>query len=239
MTLSRRAPRSALLLLLLWSGCVTNQVERTLERELPQAIGPADRYDVEIEGLRARTGEARRVTIVGERVRPKEAPVLERIEMELQGIRYDEDAKRLERVESARATARVLPGDLAAFLEAHRSVQDVSVALQGPDAATLRVRPELGGLQLPAGVDVEVTGRLVARDGHVHFDVARVRAAGLNLGGAVARRLSEAINPVVDLSGTPARLQVTRVRVEDGAVHLDATGDLTGFSLEQHTQGPP
>ena len=217
----------------LFAGCnpVEGLVERGIEAELPEAIGPADRYDVDVTGLQTSTGEADHVTVLGERVRPEGAPVLDRLDLDLRGVRYDRDAKRIDRVESARATARVLPADLAPFLDAHRNVRGPAVTLRPPDGATLRFRPEIGGLAVPEGVAVEMTGRLVAEDGRVRFDVAEVRAAGLNLGGAVARRLSEAINPVVDLTDTDVSLRVTGVRVEAGAVIVEATGDLDGLSL--------
>lgn len=226
---------SFVLVLLLCAGCVpsTGQVERGLERELAQLLGPADRYDVEIDGLRARSGEAERVTVVGERVRAEGAPVIERLELDLRGVVYDRDEERLERVESARGTVQITGPDLAAFLGAYRNVRDAEVTLREPDGATIRVRPEFGGVALPRGVAAEVTGRLEAADGRVHFAVSEVEAAGFDLGSAAARRLSEAINPLVDLSDVAAGLRVTDVRVEDGVVRLDAAGDITGLRLRK------
>ncbi|HLT46069.1 MAG TPA: DUF2993 domain-containing protein [Rubricoccaceae bacterium] len=226
--------RSPFLLLALAfaSGCnpVESLVEREIERELPGVIGPADGYEVDVAGLRTSTGEAERVTVLGRRVRPAGAPVLDRLDLELLGVRYDRDARRLDRVEHARATARVLPADLAPFLDTHRNVRDPAITLRPPDGATLRFRPEAGGFAVPEGVAVEMTGRLVAEAGRVRFDVSEVRAAGIDLGATVARRLSEAIDPIVDLTDTRARLQVTAVRVEAGAVVAEATGDLSGLS---------
>lgn len=224
-----------LLPFLLWTGCVpsTGQIERGLERELPKLLGPADRYDVEIEGLRARSGEAERVTAVGERVRLEEAPVVDRLDVELLGVTYDRGEDRLERVERARATARITPLDLADFLEAHRNVREASVTLDAPNRATIRLRPEVGGIALPRGVTVEVTGRLEPDGRRLRFEVSDVEAAGVNLGRAAASGLSDLVNPLVDLSGTPADLRVTDVRVENGVLRLDATGNPTGLRLRQ------
>jgi hypothetical protein len=228
-------PRPLVLLLLALSaaGCnpVEAYVERGIEQELPRVLGPADRYDVDITGLRTSTGEAERVTVLGERVRPAEAPALYHLALALHGVRYDRDARRLDHVERAHATARVLPADLAPFLDAHRNVHGAAITLRPPDGATLRFRPELGGLSLPAGVAVEMTGRLVAAEGRVRFDVSEVRAGGVGLGSAVARRLSAEINPVVDLTRTDVALRVTAVRVEPAAVVVEATGDPSGLRL--------
>lgn len=229
--------RPSLLLFLLafifGMGCnpIEGFVERGIEQALPGVIGPADRYAVDIEGLRTSTGEAERVAVHGERVHPERAPVLDRIDLELHGVRYDQDAERLDRVERAEATARVLPSDITAYLEAHRNVREAALTLRPPNGATLRLRPEIGGLTVPEGVAVEMTGRLVVEEGRVGFAVSEVRAGGLNLGRTVARRLSEAINPLVDLTATDVALRVTAVRVEDGAVRVEATGDPSGLRL--------
>ncbi len=233
MPLARLLP--LLFLFTLWTGCIpsTGQVEHGLERELQKLIGPADRYDVQIEGLRARSGEAERVVAVGEGVRPEDAPVVDRFELDLHGVTYDRGEKRLERVDSARATARITALDLEAFLETKENVRDASITLREPDEATIRVRPELGGFALPRGLVAAVTGRLEAEDGRVHFVISDIEAAGLDLGSAATRRLSDLINPLIDLSDMEVRLQVTSVRVENGAVLLDATGDLSGLRLRR------
>jgi hypothetical protein len=231
----RRSPLWLLLSSLLFTGCVpsTGQIERGLEAELPKLLGPADRYDVEIEGLRARSGEASRVTAVGERVRLREAPVVDRLDVELLGVKYDRGEDRLERVERASATARITPLDLADFLEAHRNVREAAVTFAAPNRATIRLRPEVGGIALPRGVTVEVTGRLEPAGRRLHVEVTDVSAAGVSLGRAAASGLADLVNPLVDLSDSPADLRVTDVRVEDGVLRLDATGNPTGLRLRQ------
>lgn len=214
------------------SGCsLSGQVEAGIERALPAAIGPAERYDVEVEGLRARAGEAERVAVVGLRVQPEGAPTLDRLDLDLRGVRYDRGSERLERVESARATVRLLPADLDAFLSTQDGIREATVRLREPDSATVRLRPAIGDLALPPGVAVEVRGRLRAENGALRLDVDELRAAGFDLGQTLARELSERINPVVDLSDLEPTLRVVDVRVEDGAVWLEATGDLTGLRL--------
>lgn len=224
---------AALLSLLALAGCnpVDGLVERGLEARLPEVIGPADHYAVDVVGLDLGSGEAERVTVVGERVRPADAPVLDRLDLVLSGVRYDQEAERLDRVDDARGTVRVRAADLTAFLDAHRHVRGASLTLRPPDGATLRFRPEAGGYALPEGVAVELAGRLVAEGGHVRFDVEAVRAAGLNLGRTVAARLDREINPVVDLTGGRMRLSVTGLAVETDAVVLTAMGDLAGVTL--------
>lgn len=226
--------RPALLVLAVaLAGCdVTGRVEQEIEAALVEAVGPAESYDVTVEGLSLGSGEAERVMALGRRVRPEEGPVIDRLDLVLRGVRYDRGERRLERVESARGTVRLEPADLAAFLETREGVREASVALEAPDRATIRVRPDLGGVSLPAGAAAEVSGRLVGAGSEVRFEVDAVRALGLDLGGAVARRLSDAINPLADLARTRPALDVTDVRVEGGAVVVEATGDLTGLRVD-------
>ncbi len=214
------------LLLTVWAGCApsTGQVERGIERELPRLVGPADEYDVDITGLRARAGEADRVTAVGERVRPTNAPVLDRIDVELRDVKYDRGEERIERLGSAVATARITQTDLEAFLENHRNVQDVSVDLRQPQEIVIRARPAFEGVEFPSGFNVVMRGTLVGEDGRVNFVVSDVRAAGVTVGPSGAQRISRAINPIVDFSAMPVPLHVREVRVQDNTLRVTATG---------------
>lgn len=224
--------RLALLFALVASGCdLSGRVEAEIARGLPRAIGPADAYEVTVEGLRASAGEAERVAIVGTRVRRTGAPVLDRLDLELTGVRYDRGERVLEEVESARATVRVRPTDLAAFLGARRGVRTASVALAPPDRLTLRLRPEAGGLVLPGGVAAEVEGRLGAEAGAVRFEVESVRAGGVGLGRLGARAVRDLVNPVLDLTAERPALEVVGVRAEADALVLEARADLDGVAL--------
>ncbi|PAP75315.1 LmeA family phospholipid-binding protein [Rubrivirga marina] len=214
------------------TGCdVSGRVEAEIEAALPAALGPAARYDAEVEGLALRDASAETVRVVGERVAREDAPVIDRLDVELRGVTFDRSERRLTRVDGARATARLLPADLAAYLGTQRGIADADVVLAAPDRASIRVRGEFEGLRIPVGA--EVRGRLAASDGRVRLDVESVRAAGIGLGGTIARRVDQQINPVVDLTDEDLELRVTDVRVEGGALVVEATGDLTGLSLRR------
>ena len=73
----------------------------------------------------------------------------------------------------------------------------------------------------------------VARGGVVDLEVESVRAAGIGLGGTLARAVSQQINPVVDLTDEDLPLRVTSVRVAEGALVMEATGDPTGMELRR------
>ena len=220
------------LLALVASGCsVSGRVESEIEAALPAALGPADRYDATVEGVRLGSGTAERITIVGERVARQDAPVVDRLDVELRGVRYDRRTKQITGAESAQATARVLAGDLGDYLARQRGVGDARVTLQAPDRAVVRVEGEVRGVRLP--VAAEVRGRLTADEGTVRLEVESVRAGRLGLGAAVARELDEQINPVVDLTDESLALRVTDVEVVGDVLVLTTTGDVTGLRLRR------
>ena len=228
-------PALAVFILLVLGGVacnpVTSAAEREVERALTDAFGPADRYDVQIEGLNVRAGTARRVTIVGERVRPDGSPVLNRLDAVLEGVRFDRDGSRLERADRADLTVSVLPNDLAAFLEASGRVEDARVTLEPPRSLTLQVRPDLGAIPLPPGATVRVEGTVEGEGARVRLNVDRVEAAGIGLGGAAASMLEDQVNPLLDLSESGG-LEVTDVRVEGGALRFEAPGPLTDVRFD-------
>ena len=227
-----RVPIFLVLLAVVAGGCsVSGRVESEIEGALPAALGPADSYDATVGGVDLGAGTADRISIVGERVAREDAPVVDRLTVELRGVRYDRKTKRIDGAQSARATARVLPLDLADYLARQRGVGDARITLAAPDRATVRVQGEVQGVRLP--VAAEVTGRLEAQGGTVRLVVDDVRAAGIGLGGGIARRLEERINPVIDLTDEALALRVTGVRVEGGELVLEAEGDVAGLRLRR------
>lgn len=217
----------------LLGGCTpTSLVEQGIERELPKYVGPAERYDVEIEGFSAKAGTAESVVAVGERVRPEGAPVIDRIALDLQGVVYDKSTERLSQVESAQLTAVIKTPDLATFLETYRNVQEAEVFLRSPNEATLSIRPQVGNYSVPPGITVDVTGELVGEGTQLRFEVSEVSAAGIDLSAIAATSLSNAVNPLADLENLPIRVEVTSVMVAGESIGLEVTGDPSSFALQ-------
>ncbi|MGC1309442.1 MAG: DUF2993 domain-containing protein [Phormidesmis sp.] len=216
----------------LMGGCSpANLVAQGIERELPKYVGPADSYDVKIDGLTVQSGSAESVIAVGERVRPDGAPVIDRLELDLQGVVYDKDANKLSQVNAARLTAVIKTDDLDEFLEAYRNVRSAEVMLRSPNTATIRVQPEIGGFALPAGTTVDVTGQLIGQQDQLRFDVSEVSAAGFDLSAIAAPRLSDVINPLADLQNLPIPVEITSVMVAGETIGLEVVGDPSSFSM--------
>ncbi|MBE9059713.1 DUF2993 domain-containing protein [cf. Phormidesmis sp. LEGE 11477] len=205
-------------------------VEQGIERELPKYVGPAERYDVKIEGFDASKGSADSVVAVGERVRPEGAPVIDRLALNLTGVVYDKQAERLSRVDNVSLTAVVKTPDLSDFLETYRNVREAEVTLQAPDRAMLRIRPQIDQFALPSGITVDVGGELVGRDTQLRFEVDSVSAAGIDVSAIAASRLSDAINPLADLKDLPVDVEIASVVAAGESIGMEVIGDPASFS---------
>lgn len=207
------------------AGCGSreSQVERAVERELPRIIGPAESYEVGVQGIRGAAG-AGLVTVRGTRVRPAGSPTLDRISIRLVNVLYNPDCTGVQSIAGVEGRVGVVAADIAAFLEGNRNLQNVEVTLQPPNVAVVRAQPEIPQLQLPAGTVIEATGTLGGVGPLVNYEVSQVSAAGLTLSDPAPGLLSDAINPVIDLSGMPLMLQFGELQVDGGMLIADVTG---------------
>lgn len=206
-------------------------VEQGIENELPKYVGPAESYNVKIDGLKVTSGSADSVVAVGERVKPDGAPVIDRLALDLKGVVYSREQDRLSKVDSAKLTAVIKSYDLADFLESDRNVRSAEVLLRSPNRATLRLQPNLGSFALPQGITVDVAGELVGEDTQLRFEIDEVSAAGLDLSSMVARRLSDLVNPLADLEDLPVSVEITSVVVAGESIGLEVVGDPSSFSM--------
>jgi hypothetical protein len=220
------------------TGCaapVERRVERALERQLPQVLGPAQEYRVDVQGLRL-SGSMRRITAAGRRVVPavpRSAPVMDRLEVDLRDVVYSRERRRLERVGAARVRARLTAADIHAFLQAQRGLEVASLELREPDHFLLHARP-IGdnaaaaqeGSVKPGAFMAE--GRLVPAGPQVNFQVSAVRvlpeqhaadAGALPPPQWSALELSQRLSPLMDVSDLPLmQLAALRLRVMDVGV---------------------
>ena len=103
--------------------------------------------------------------------------------------------------------------------------------LRSPNEATIRLRPQIGGLALPQGITVDVSGELVGQATQLRFEVNEVGAAGMDLSGIAARRLSDIINPLADLENLPVDVEITSVIAAGETIGLEVVGDPVSFEL--------
>jgi LmeA-like phospholipid-binding len=236
-----RAVRGALALGLLlplptMAGCGgTNpfrSVERSIREQLPQLIGPADRYEVTVSRSSGSliAGRIPWINIHSRNVRAIEGLTLDELDVRLEGVRFSRASRAVQEIGMTRFDARVSAPSVVRFIH-HRSpnLRDVQVAFTG-QGVRVHATPSLVGI----GVPLEVEGRPSLRgSAAIDFSASRVAVLRLGLPEFAVRRLEERINPLVDLRTMPFPVHLTAVRVEDDRAVISGTATLDPARLKR------
>ncbi len=199
------------------------RAEAALREALLRVVGPAESYDVRVSGASVDGSRFERVRFVGRRIARAGAPVLDRLELDLQGVVVDRAAKSLTAVAGARIELQLKGADLAAFLG--RWLADPAVTLTAPDRIAMVGTPRIGAIALAGAGAAELQGRLVASGSQLFLTIERIRV-GRGEAPPLARVVVErAINPIFDVSGAPLPAQLDTVEVgSDDTIRIAASG---------------
>ena len=161
--------------------------------------------------------------------------MIDHADVSLRDVRFDRTEKRVESIGAVDALARVLPRDIASFLDERPGLDAVDVQFYGNGEIVVRAQPSVAGFTLPAGVRVSMRGYLVPDGPRLKLEISDLRAAGFAVGLLPQAALQVLVNPIVDLSSLPAPTQIARVRVEGEALVIEASGvsDLTAHLQRQ------
>ncbi len=229
----RRSTALALPLCLLGAGCGVGQSPQTIVAHkiadaLPQAIGPASHYDVQVSGdaLGLARGRARGVLIRGQDVRLTPAVTLDALTLNTRDIVFDAKSRQVQSIGSALFAASMGQAHLTEYLLQVRP--DLSVTLGASDLqATLPVA--VG----PVHTTVSVRGTLVpAAPGASALDFVadRARVGLLPVPAFAVNAALAAVNPVLDLSRAKVPIGVQSADVESGQLTIRGTAQLDALS---------
>jgi len=216
----------AVVALLAATACSTyldSRAEAALREALVRVVGPAESYDVRVSGASVDGSRFDRVRFVGRRIARPDSPVLDRLELDLQGVVVDRPAKSLTAVAAARVELQLKGADLAAFLG--RWLGEPAVTLTAPDRITIVGTPRIGGVALGGAGSAELQGRLVVGGSQLWLAIDRIRL-GRGEAPPLARVVVErAINPIFDVAEAPlpARLDAVEVGADD-TIRIAASG---------------
>jgi hypothetical protein len=199
-------------------------VERAVEQEMAQRIGPAERYRARVSrsGANLVAGRIPWIEIEGRNVRLEEGLTLAELHVRLDAVRFDRGSRTMTGMERGAFAAAFAPEALtAAIRQRGPQLRDVRVRLRN-DQVVVDATPALLGI----GVPVQVEGRPVLRDAtRIDFDVSRLAVLRLGLPAFALRRLEEGINPIVDLAAMPLPVRAAEVRVAGD--RLRVAGEVT------------
>jgi hypothetical protein len=199
------------------------RAEAALRDALLRVVGPAESYDVRVSGASLDGSRFERVRFVGRRIARPDAPVLDRLELDLQDVVVDRGAKSLAAVAATRVALQLKGTDLAVFLR--RWLGEPQITLAPPDRIAVVGTPRVGGIALGGAGGAELQGRLVGAGTQLFLTIDRIRL-GPGEAPPLARVIVErAINPIFDVAEAPlpARLDAVEVGADD-TIRIAASG---------------
>lgn len=200
------------------------RAERALREALVRVVGPAESYDVHVSGASLDGSRFERVRFVGRRIARADAPVLDRLELDLQGVVVDRRDKALAAVAATRAELQLRGADLAEYLRRSAWIADPSVVFSAPDRVAIAGTPRLAGIALAIGDGAEFQGRLFASGAQLRVAVDRVRIGTADAAPLLRALLERAINPLVDVSAYPLPARIDAVEAADDRLRIAASG---------------
>ena len=212
---------------LLLASCATyvaGRAESALRGAMPRVIGPADHYEATVRGASADASHFDKVHVVGNRVQRPHTPVIDRFEVDLQDVTFDLPSKQVSGIGSARAAVYVKAVDLTAYLEQQRWIARPSVQLLPPDRLEVSGFFKVLGVDLAAGAPATFKGRLVTSGSQLRVAVDSLSLGDREAPGLLKGLVATAVNPLFDLAAYAVPSTVERVRVQDDAILLEASG---------------
>lgn len=214
----------ALFLLAACSTYLDSRAEAALRDALVRVVGPAESYDVRVTGANADATRFERVRFIGRRIARADAPVVDRLELDLQGVVVDRREKALTVVGATHAELRLRGADLADYLRRSGWIAEASVVFSAPDRIAIAGTPRLAGIALAIGDGAEFEGRLFASGSQLRVGVDRVRIGPSTAAPLLRAVIERAINPLLDVSAYPLPAQIDAVDAGDDGLRIVASG---------------
>ena len=214
------------------AGCtgrlVSHAVENEIEACLPNLIGPAQSYKVEVHGPAGKMlrGRIRQLVVYGKGVWAMPDLCLDALEVRMKDVVADPGSMALESIGEVAFETTILEKSLNEHL-AHSRADGLRVELLDGRVIAL-ARPKVLGIP----TNVRLTGSLAAREDKLDFLVDRFEVAGINTPSVAAKILEDRINPVISLKLAGFSLELTSAKVMPGAVRITGTAHPSGKTWE-------
>lgn len=216
------------------TGCghpVQETAAHKIANLLPSLLGPADHYEVQVDGdpFALARGRARAVHIQGLRVRLSPALTVETLSADATDVSFDRDTRRLDHIGRAVFSATLTQEQLAAYLGRTKSLlPGLVVTLRQTD-----VEAHIPVTVLGLHTTVFLAGRLAPDAGdpsRLDFVADGAQVGVVPLPAGLANIALDQLNPVVALTGLKVPLSVTGASVSGSRLTLSGTADLNGLA---------
>ncbi len=214
-------------------GC-GNPVQETAAHKiadaLPAALGPAARYDVQVDGdpLALSRGRARAVHLQGRDVRLSPSLTLDTLDADVRDVSFDAKTRRLSHVGGTAFRATLSQANLDRYLASSKPRLPGLVISLLPDQVAAQIPVSFLGVRSVAALSGTLSPN-PADPQKLDFRTRGAQVGSLPLPAGLVNLAVSALNPVVDLSGLQAPLTVSEAHVVGSRLTLSGTADLTGL----------
>ena len=197
---------------------------------LPTVLGPAVRYDVQVDGdpFALARGRARAVHVQGVGVQVSPNLTLDTLTADVQDVSFDTKTRRLSHLGQTAFTASLGQDNLSRYLAQSKPLLPGLVVTLLPDAIEAQVPVSALGLQTTA----ELSGSLrpdPADPSKLDFVAGSAQIGQVSVPPSLVNLALDTVNPLIDLSSLKAPLAVTNAKVQDSRLMLSGTANLSGL----------
>lgn len=219
----------------LW-GCghpVQETAAHKIADALPSVLGPAGRYDVQVDGdpFALTRGRARGVHIQGQDVQLSPEITLDTLNADAADVSFDTKTRRLSHVGSTQFTATMSQQHLTRSLAQSKPLLPGLVVTLRPSDVEARIPVTFLGLHTTAALAGTFKPN-AADPSRLDFVTQGAQVGGVPLPAGLVNLAVDELNPVVNLAGLKAPLTITNVSVDNGRLTLQGLADLNGLVHE-------
>ena len=219
----------------LW-GCghpVQETAAHKIADALPSVLGPAARYDVQVDGdpFALARGRARGVHIQGQNVQLSPKVTLDTLNADAADVSFDTNTRRLSHVGATRFTATMDQAHLTDYLAQSKPLLPGLIVTLRPSDVEARIPVIFLGIRTTAAL----TGTLAPDNAdpcRLDFVTHGAQIGPVPLPASLVNLALAEINPVISLTNLKAPLTITEAGVEDSHLRLQGTADLNGLVHE-------
>lgn len=217
----------------LLTGCghpVQETAAHKIADVLPSVLGPAARYDVQVDGdpFALARGRARAVHVQGQKVQLSSALTLDTLNADVPDVSFDTKTRRLLHLGAAAFTASLGQDNLSRYLAQSKPLLPGLAVTLLPDSVQAQVPVSVLGLHTTA----ELTGFLQPNrtdSSRLDFVASGAQIGSVSVPPELVNIALGTVNPLLDLSALKAPLTVTDAKVQNRQLVLSGTADLTGL----------
>lgn len=216
------------LLALTLTGCaggfIKSQVESGIKHALPQYIGPAKAYTVHVDGSGTDMidGLIKHLHIEGTDVQIDPKMLLSQITIDMDDVRYNDD-RQLTSVRNTLFKASVNESTVNRLIPA-ALIKEYKVKLK-----LVNNQVQVNGTREVMGIDMplSITGKpQIAPGNKIDFVADTASAAYVPVPAALANKILQKLNPILDMSVMKFPVVLQEIDVKDGCVNISGRAEM-------------